>query len=185
MNPSNGPFGGLPYFSDRLHAGFEASDAVRDEAAHARGEEEAIAVLHTLLAIEEPTVQRKDEEGENSTEFLRLERKLDLVIELLSARVMADARLPELNLQFSAEGARWEASSKPSPSPGTMGMFSIYLHRVLPRALHLPAEVLSDESGWCRVRFVGLGQAVEDLLVRYVFLQHRRKLAGARRPRKV
>jgi hypothetical protein len=148
-------------------------------------EEEAVAVMHTLLAVEEPAAHRKDEEAESSVEFQRLERKLDLVIELLSARFMADTRLPELNLQLSAEAARWEwTDSAAPPVPGTAGIFSVYLHRVLPRALHLPAELAIDQPGWCRARFLGLSQGLEDLLVRHVFLQHRRQLAGAKRPRK-
>lgn len=185
VNVSQDPFGGLPHFAERMQAGFEASPSVRDEGTLLRCEEEAAGVLHTLLAIEEQGGPRKDEENEYSAEFQRLERKLDLVIELLSARSMADTALPECMVQFSAEGARWASADGLRPKPGTPGIFSVYLHRVMPRPLHLPAEVMADEPGWLRVGFLRMGDAVEDLLVRYVFLQHRRKLAGTRRSRKV
>ncbi|MGQ0619450.1 MAG: PilZ domain-containing protein [Panacagrimonas sp.] len=182
MNAVHDPFGGLPRFSERARVGFEASASVRDETTLARCEEEAVAVLQTLLALEEQGAPRKDEEHESSAEFQRLERKLDLVIELLSARLMADTALPERMVQFSAAGARWAGSAVDAmPKPGTVGVFSVSLHRVLPRPLLMPAEVMADEPGWLRVGFLRMGDACEDLLVRYVFLQHRRKLAGARR----
>lgn len=184
MNALHDPFGGLPRFSERVRAGFETTATARDPSTLLRCEEEAVAALQTLLALEEQGAPRKDEEHENSAEFQRLERKLDLVIELLSARLMADTALPEHMVQFSAAGARWAVSAPEAmPKPGTVGLFSVYLHRVLPRPLLLPAEVMADEPGWFRVGFLRMGDVCEDLLVRYVFLQHRRKLAGARRSR--
>ena len=55
---------------------------------------------------------------------------------------------------------------------------------LLPRALRLPAEVLADEAGWLRLRFLDVDEACRELLVRHVFQQHRRRLAGARRAQK-
>lgn len=182
MNSAPDPFGGLPHFAERVRVGFEHCAATLDADALTRFEEEAVAVLHTMLALEEQGAPRKDEENENSAEFQRLERKLDLVIELLSARLLADTALPEHSVQFSAEGLRW-ACTDPPPPVGAAGVLTIYLHRLMPRPLQLPAVVHADVPGWVHLRFQALSDACEDLLVRYVFLQHRRKLAGSRRKR--
>lgn len=182
MNSAPDPFGGLPHFAERVRVGFEVCAAAPDAETLTHLEEEAVAVLHTMLALEEQGAARKDEENENSAEFQRLERKLDLVIELLSARLLADTALPEHSVQFSAEGLRW-ACADDLPPVGTAVMLTIYLHRLMPRPLHLPAVVHPDAPGWVHLRFLALSDVCEDLLVRYVFLQHRRKLAGSRRKR--
>jgi hypothetical protein len=61
---------------------------------------------------------------------------------------------------------------------------TVFLHRLLPRPLKLPVQVMSDGSGWMHAGFLKMGDNVEDLLVRHVFLRHRRGLAGARRARR-
>lgn len=182
MNSAHDPFGGLPHFADRVRAGYRVCAAAPEGEELTHLEEDAVAVLHTMLALEEQGAPRKDEEGEYNAEFQRLERKLDLVIEMLSAHLLADTALPERQVQVSAEGIRW-ACADARPPDGTPVIVTVYLHRLMPRPLHLPAVVRADESGWVYLRFTALGDICEDLLVRYVFLQHRRKLAGSRRKR--
>lgn len=175
------PFEALPHYAERLRAEFEPLPHAPDEPGLASFEHEASALLMSLLAIEENAVARNGEdETEAGPEFQRLERKLDLVLELLSARLLETSAPSERLVQLSAAGARW-AVSGPAPAPGSFGVASIYVHRLLPRALRLPAEVMPDEAGWLRLRFLDVGEACRELLVRHVFQQHRRQLAGARR----
>lgn len=182
MNAPQEPMDALPNYVERLRADFEPLAAAPDEGARAQLEQEAVALLNSLLVIEEhPAPNRaSDEDKESAAEFARLERKLDLVLELLSMRLLDGHAPAERSVQLSAAGVRWAVPGE-APAPGTQGIATLYVHRLLPRALRLPAEVVADAPGWLRLRFVNLGEACEDLLVRHVFQQHRRSLAGSRR----
>jgi hypothetical protein len=184
----NDPFAGQPHYAERLRASFDPLPGGRpDESARVQYEQEAASLLASLLAIEEYAGVRNatsggDEEHEAGPEFLRLERKLDLVLELLSTRLLEGGASPERSVQMSATGVRWATGDASSvPAPGSWGVANVYVHRLLPRALRLPAEVLADEPGWLRLRFVEVGEGCREMLVRHVFQQHRRHLAGARR----
>lgn len=182
MEASREPLDALPHYVERLRADFEPLPAAPDTETSAQLQQEAVALLTSLLAIEEhPAAARSsDEDKESAVEFARLERKLDLVLELLSMRLLDGHAPPERSVQLSAAGARWPHSG-PAVAPGTHGIATLYIHRLLPRALRLPVEVIADEPGWLRLQFTALGEACEDLLVRHVFQQHRRWLAGSRR----
>ncbi len=182
-------FAGQPHYAERLRASFEPlPGGLRpDEPARIQHEQEAVSLLASLLAIEEYAGVRNansngDEEHEAGPEFLRLERKLDLVLELLSMRLLEGGASPERSVQMSATGVRWATGDASTVSaPGTWGVANVYVHRLLPRALRLPAEVLADEPGWLRLRFIEVGEGCREMLVRHVFQQHRRHLAGSRR----
>ena len=184
---ANDPFAGQPHYADRLRAAFEPLGAPPDESARGQYEHEAVSLLASLLAVEEYAGARNassngDEEHEAGPEFLRLERKLDLVLELLSMQLLAGSAGSERSVQMSATGVRWKLDDVASvPAPGCWVVASVYVHRLLPRALRLPAEVLADEPGWLRLRFVEVGEGCREMLVRHVFQQHRRHLAGSRR----
>lgn len=186
MDPHD-PFAGQPHYAERLRAAFEPLAAPPDEAARVQYEQDAVSLLASLLAVEEYAGVRNtntggDEEHEAGPEFLRLERKLDLVLELLSMKLLEGSAAAERSVQMSASGVRWKLDpAGAAPAPGSWGVVSVYLHRLLPRALRLPAEVLADEPGWLRLRFVEVGEGCREMLVRHVFQQHRRHLAGARR----
>jgi hypothetical protein len=186
MDPHD-PFAGQPHYAERLRAAFEPLPARPDASACGQFEQDAVSLLASLLAVEEYAGVRNantsgDEEHEAGPEFLRLERKLDLVLELLSMKLLEGSAAQERNVQMSATGVRWKLDdANAAPSPGSWGLASIYVHRLLPRALRLPAEVLADEPGWLRLRFVEVGEGCREMLLRHVFQQHRRHLAGSRR----
>ena len=176
-------FEGQPHYAERLRADIEVLAATPDAIQQAQFEDEAVGLLSSLLSLDEHSTTKSDDEKDFSPELARLERKLDLVLELLSAQLV-DARTPaETSVQLSARGARW-ALQRAAPIAGTLVLSSIYVHRLMPRPLRLPAEVIHDQPGWLQLRFLPLGEACEELLLRHVFQQHRRALAGHRRGRR-
>lgn len=175
-------FTAQPHYSDRLRADFETLDFHPDNVLRARLAEDAAVLLGRLLAIEEHAAAKSEEDKDAGPDLLRIERKLDLVLELLSIRLMDGQVAQETTVQLSASGARWEVYGS-VPAAGTPVIASIYVHRLLPRALRLAAEVLPDASGWLRLRFVPLGEVCEELMRRFVFQQHRRELAVSKRAR--
>lgn len=166
-----------------MRADFEVLRVPPDAALLDRLAAEAQAMLSSVLAIEDSAAAKSDEDKDTGPDILRLERKIDLVLQLLSMNLMDGQTLPECQVQLSAAGARWETPAA-VPSPGSWVMASIHVHRFLPRPLRLAAEVLSDQPGWVTLLFTHLGEGCEELLARHVFQQHRRQLAGARRTRR-
>lgn len=176
-------FEGQPHYAERLRADFELLAHHPAAEQQSRFEEDAESLLAGLLALDEHSTTKSEDEKDFSPDFARLERKLDLVLELLSAQLM-DAKAPrETMVQLSARGARW-ALPTDAPTPGSRVVACIYVHRLMPRPLRLPAEVVHDQPGWLQLRFLPLGEACEELLLRHVFQQHRRALAGHRRGRR-
>ncbi|MGQ0697885.1 MAG: PilZ domain-containing protein [Panacagrimonas sp.] len=180
MSDASESFAAHPHYSERMRGEFELLQTAPDEALHALLVDEAQVLLTSLLAIEDNAVAKSDDDKESGLDIARLERKLDLVLQLLAMQLMQAQTARERLVQISAAGARWQIEGG-IPEAGSHVIASIQVHRLLPRALRLPAEVLHDEPGWLQLRFLDLGEACEELLVRHVFQQHRRQLAGVRR----
>ena len=186
MNAASNAVETHPHYSELLRASFDVLTSPPDPAERYRLEDDAIVLLSSLLAVEEHAAPRavSDDDKEGAQELARIERKLDLVLELLAMRTFDASAPAERPVQLSATGARWPLAIA-VPAAGSIGIASIYVHRLLPRALRLPAEVLTDSDGWLSLRFLEVGERCQDLLVRHVFQQHRRRLAGTRRAQRI
>lgn len=180
MSPERNPFDAHPHYAERLRADFEELHAAPELSMSSRLDDEAKLMLTSLLAIEDCASVKSDEDKESAADLARVERKLDLMLELLSMRLMDGQSAPECQVQLSAAGARWQVNGS-IPAPGAQVIASIYVHRFMPRPLRLPAEVVADQPGWLCLLFKDMSEGCEELLARHVFQQHRRQLAGARR----
>lgn len=182
MKPALNPFEAHPHYAERLRAEFEELGGAPDEALRSQLDSEAKLMLGSLLAIEDSAAAKSDEDKEAGPDLVRIERKLDLMLELLSMRQMDGQGAPECRVQLSAAGARWQLFGS-VPAPGTQVIASIHVHRFLPRPLRLPAEVLATDPGWLCLLFTNLSEGCEELLARHVFQKHRRQLAMTKRGR--
>lgn len=178
--PADPLFDNQPHYSDRLRLAFEPLAQEPDTASRTILEAEARVLLTRLLALDESTAARTEEDKEPSPDLQRLERKLDLVLELLSLRLLDGQAAPERWVQLSASAACWESEDDQIHS-GTFGVLCVHLHRLLPRPLRLPVRVSAVDMRRVQARFLPLDEECEELLLRYVFLQHRRDLAGLKR----
>jgi hypothetical protein len=68
--------------------------------------------------------------------------------------------------------------------PQATGLLSIYINSALPQPLKIPSVVagehVADGVHATQFRFVGLSDAVVDLLEKLIFRHHRRLVAGAK-----
>ena len=71
-----------------------------------------------------------------------------------------------------------------TPAVGATGLLSIYINPALPQPLKIPCVVagerMLDELRTTQFRFMGLSDAVVDMLEKLIFRHHRRLVAGAR-----
>jgi hypothetical protein len=180
MNGAGEGLEGEPHYVEVLQVHFDADADLGDPIVQQCCESEALALLHSLQVIEESRTKR-DESAERDADLERLERKLDLVLELLAAQLSRGDAPDAVPVYLSASVVRWPQVH--AHVPGTRGRLRLHLHRLLPRPLSLPAEVLSAPAGELHLQFLPLGEACEESLRRHVFLRHRRQLAESRRAR--
>jgi hypothetical protein len=146
-----------------------------------------LRVLQAWDAMEEhvPSEKQKTEDSPLSAEFLRLDMKVNLLLDLVGQLLSANRpRPPATAVRFNAIGATWRGSGT-LPEAGEQGVIDIYLRDCLAEPLRLAGRVTSvAPDGHIKVKFLPMGEAVSDLIEKLAFRRHRRQIAGARQPRR-
>ncbi|WP_028081956.1 PilZ domain-containing protein [Solimonas soli] len=142
--------------------------------------EQDLRVLAAIAALAERTRVEPDAPG--AAEFERLHHKVDLMIELLGALLRSMQGLPDaVPLQLSGGGLRWTPDGA-VPPPGTLVDVSVYLHPAAPAPLRWLGDMVAGEAGAAELRWRPMPEALLSALEQYVFIRHRRSVAGARSP---
>jgi hypothetical protein len=129
-------------------------------------------------------VESPDEDSPNAAALLRLEMKVNLVLDLVGQILASNRpRPPAVPVRFNSLGATWRGSATPLPEAGTAGLVEIYLHECLAEPLKLAGRIASVmPDGHIKARFAPVGETVADLLEKLAFRRHRRLVAGSRQP---
>lgn len=110
---------------------------------------------------------------------VRLERKLDLVLELLGRLLGAGVTLPAVcRVWLSAAALRWMPVAE---APAGPLQISLYLDPRYPDPLCLYGLARPAAQGGVRLEFAGIDDGLRDELRRLVFVWHRRAVAQRRR----
>jgi hypothetical protein len=125
----------------------------------------------------------KDESPALLHELQRLEYKVNILLRLTAALALRSSGLPPAErVRMSSHAVEWFGEH--APSTGDTGLLSIYINPALPQALRIPCMVagqrIIEDSRATQLRFVGLSDAVVDMLEKLIFRHHRRLVAGAR-----
>jgi Atypical PilZ domain, cyclic di-GMP receptor len=145
-------------------------------------------VLQAWDAMEEhgpAEKQKADENAPYAADLMRLERKMNLLLDLVGQILATNRPRPTpASVRFNALGAVWRGTP-PLPEAGAQGILEVYLHDCLAQPLRLPGRVTNvTPDGNVKARFVPLGEPVADLIEKMAFRRHRRQIAGNRtRPR--
>lgn len=163
---------------------------VGDDAAHAHADEGNQRFLNILSLIEDHQPDsRVDESGELAKEIVRLDAKVNLLIDMVARILAQQATLPQpVQTRLSADGIEWTAPAQAEdgglPKSGDRLLLKLYLRPEYPVPLFLYCRVtrLGREADRIRIeaRFEGLLTPVRDLLERTIFRRHRRIIAGQR-----
>ena len=173
-------------FQDVLPVLWHASPGAPDPDAAASLAERNMQVLQAWDAMEEHgPVEKPDENSPYAADLMRLERKMNLLLDLVG-QILATNRPRPMSaaVRFNALGAAWRGTA-PLPEAGAQGVLEVHLHDCIAQPLRLPGRVTSvTPDGNVKARFIPLGEAVADLIEKMAFRRHRRQIAGARtRPR--
>jgi hypothetical protein len=125
----------------------------------------------------------KDESPALVHELQRLEYKVNILLRLTAELALRSSGLPPAErVRMSSHAVEWFGEHTP-PTGGT-GLLSLYINPALPQALKIPCVVagqrIIEDSRATQLRFVGLSDAVVDMLEKLIFRHHRRLVAGAR-----
>jgi len=125
----------------------------------------------------------KDESPALLHELQRLEYKVNILLRLTAELALRSSGLPPAQrVRMSSRAVEW--FGEPSPPTGATGLLSIYINSALPQPLRIPCVVtghcIIDETRATQLRFMGLSDAVVDMLEKLIFRHHRRLVAGAR-----
>ncbi len=147
----------------------------------------ALSLLQTVLAWGElGPPESADESQARAPELLRLESKLNLLLELVGEVLSRQEPVrPAVPVRLGSETVTWETAQTPAPSG--QGLLTAYLLSGLPKGLTLPAvveDVVPVDGGFrVMARLEGLAVPVQDYLEKLIFRHHRRRVAEARRGR--
>jgi hypothetical protein len=125
----------------------------------------------------------KDESPALLHELQRLEYKVNILLRLTAELAMRSSGLPPgERVRMSPRGLEW-FGDHPADANAT-GLLSIFINPALPQPLKIPSVVAGqrtvDGARATQFRFVGLSDAVVDLLEKLIFRHHRRLVAGAK-----
>lgn len=150
-------------------------DAVRDSNASA---------LRNYYLLDERSHELGDDRDEAAPELVRIEQRLNLVIELLGQVLAHSLKLPPLApCMLSRETLEWSATEV--PDTGEWVRLAVFLHAHYPKPLVLFGQVTQvlRSSGTQRVtvQLAQFDESVGAWLDRLIFRAHRRRVALARR----
>lgn len=140
--------------------------------------------LRVMEAFEEHGPERSDESPELAHEILRIESKLNLLLDLMGRLLARQLKLPPpVPVSLGADHLAWTAPR--APAVGEMVLVEIYLRPEYPSPITLPAKVVSvapdNEGKRTTVEIATLDQEVREWWEKTIFRHHRRQIAHARR----
>ena len=125
----------------------------------------------------------KDESPALLHELQRLEFKINILLRLTAEISVRGSGLPPpQRVRLTSHALEWFGEH--TPAPAASGLLALYINPGLPQAVKIPCIVEGartvDGSPLAQLRFVGLSEAVVQLLDKLIFRHHRRLVAGAR-----
>ncbi|WP_161966026.1 PilZ domain-containing protein [Steroidobacter cummioxidans] len=145
-----------------------------------------LRVLQAVAALDEHgQIDKPDESSPHAADILRLEMKMNLLLDMVGALLIASRPRPKPGaVRFNALGGVFQGTS-PFPPLGNQGVLEVYLRDCVADPLRLFGRIASvSPDGKVKVRFVPPGENISDLLEKLAFRKHRRQVAGVRQPKK-
>ncbi len=146
-----------------------------------------LKILQAAAALEDhgqPEKSKPDDHSQYHADILRLDMKINLLLEMMGQLLAAQQPRPEaMSIRFNKLGAVWQNKGT-TPTIKTAGLLEIYLRECVAEPLRLIGQVVSvGQDGRVKVQFDPMGQTVSDLVEKLAFRHHRRQIAGARHPK--
>jgi hypothetical protein len=125
----------------------------------------------------------KDESPALLHELQRLEYKVNILLRLTAELAVRSSGLPPAaRVRMTSSALEWFGET--APAIGETGLLSVYINPALPQPVKIPCIVAGqrkvDGILVTQMRFIGLSDAVVEMLDKLIFRHHRRLVAGAK-----
>lgn len=141
----------------------------------------------SLLMEEHAPASTGDAHDETLLRLARLENRMDLLLQMTAQILIRQQPLPPaVEVEFGTESLQWTVDNQGQPpAAGDHLMLDLYLLPGFPFRLSLTAivrEVMANGPAGVSVYadFEQTDEIIRDILLRYIFRQHRRQIASAR-----
>jgi len=174
-------------FDDYLPIDWEVLSELPSEGEQHRHHRASEELLQNLLLRDEASSQESEEvevAGGGYESFKRLETRLDLLLNLLTEMMASNANLPAQHaVILGAHGlcVQTERDAVACLKKDVLLKIRIYLDPNFPRPLTLYTRLIDVQAKSFIVNFYPLEERLQDQLDKYVFRQHRRAIALARK----
>jgi len=176
-------FEGL-FYEDMLPLEWRMLETEPDRAYVAHLNESNEEMLRMLAIMEEHFSEKLDEGANFAAEILRLEAKVNLLLDMVGQILANHLMLPEqVPVRLGSKGVEFAHTAPPADNE--LIQLSLYLQQRYPRPLQVLARVVSaDDAGqgayWVRAKYEHLSTSVQDWLEKFIFRRHRRLVAHSR-----
>jgi hypothetical protein len=183
-NSDTNPLADSLIYEDLLPLTWSSIDGEAQVVNSARVSEHNEHVLRCVNLLGEQIKEKLDEEGETESALVRLEAKVNLILEMLSSLDRARGDTPDTTqVRLAAGGLEWDCKEQP-PAEGDTIWIKLNIDNRVPEAMQLAAQVLSvsvegQQTTVC-AKFEQMGEAVQDQLEKMIFRHHRRMVAQSK-----
>lgn len=178
MNSDEEHLAGLIALSGKLPASWrQLGEPLSDAELVAINDSNAV-LLNAIAVVDSQTAGDSDDSG-SSSDILRLEAKVDLLLGLVTRVLAVHQSSPALvNVVLSAQHIRWQDGliTEANSIAGEYGLIDLYVYPLIAVPLSLPVRLLTATSA----QLVGLNAYTLNGLEKFLFRQHRRAVACAR-----
>jgi len=173
-------------FNDYLPMDWEVLAELPGEGEQYRHHRTNEELLQNLLLRDETSSREIDEAemGSSHEQFKRLETRLDLLLSLVTEMLANNTHLPARHtITLGKHGlcVQIEGDAMVSLKKGTLLKIRLYPDPHFPRPLIFCARLVDVQLQNFTVNFCPLEERLQDQLDKYIFRQHRRAVALARR----
>jgi len=177
------PLADVLLFGALLPMSWRSIEAPPRAASVAHWQERNERLLQALNVAEGHRAEGLEEEHDPTHALRRLESKVDLILDILSALARVQNLLPgEREIRLSAKGIGWMlGTDEVAPATADWVAVKLYLEPHYPQGLEVIGRIqnVHPRRGAHEVVMVfeGLGDKVEEVLTKYIFRQHRQQVA--------
>ena len=183
-NLETNPLADSLIYVDSLPVSWTPRDDALPENGYSRISEHNEQVLRCANLLGEQVREKIDEVSETDSALMRLEAKVNLLLELVSKLDQRTNQIPSLTeVSLTAGGIEWKYQNTP-PGIGESIWINLYLDNRIPEAMKIPARVLTvceeERGASICARFENMGDVVQDQMEKMIFRHHRRTVAQSR-----
>jgi hypothetical protein len=184
INSETGPLSSCLVYEDMLPLAWLVMGEEARAINVARAAEHNEHVLRCVNLLSDKVKEKIDDESEVDSTLVRLEAKMNLILEMLSKlSVGRDDLGKSTQVRVAATGIEWICREQ-QPTEGDKLWIKLNIDSRVPEALQLAAQVetISDTDSGVVIyaKFDDMGEAVQDQLEKMIFRQHRRKVAHSK-----